>query len=75
MANRKTLMQYQTLLVEFLDSDRSPAQIIEELRNASDLVDYREYIESFDEDMIAVAKALVAKWSQRSETIDPTSLK
>lgn len=66
MTNRRTLMQYQNLLVELLDSDRSPAQIIEELRKASDLADYREYIESFDEDMIAVGKALVAKWSQRT---------
>lgn len=66
MANRKTLVQYQIRLVELLDSDKSPAQIIEELRNAGDLEDYREYVDSFDTDMIEVGKQLVAKWSQRS---------
>ena len=65
------MAQYQKLLVELLDSDRSPAQIIEELRNVGDLAGYREYIDSFDEDMIAVGKALVTKWSQRAKTNDP----
>lgn len=73
MANRKTLVQYEDLLVQLLDSDKSPAQIIEALKSATALADYSDYIATFDEDMIAVGKALVGKWSERTRAAKGTA--
>lgn len=64
----QSLEGYQDALVELLSNGTPIEEVIAKLKAEPRLKDYREYIESFDPDMVAVAGELMGKWARRKTT-------
>ena len=58
------LVLFQQELVNALGSNASPEQIIETLEKNPELKSFRNYISTFDVDMVQVANELVHKWGK-----------
>ena len=56
------LRAYQDALLTVLDSHDDAEEIVRELKENPDLQAMQDYIDTFDQDMVAVAAALVKKW-------------
>lgn len=57
--------EFQNALLELLSSDISGDAILATLKSDSRFEDYRDYVEQFDPDMVAVACELMGKWARR----------
>ncbi|MCW5822124.1 MAG: hypothetical protein KIT34_04935 [Cyanobacteria bacterium TGS_CYA1] len=58
------LVLFQQELTHALSSEASPEQIIETLEKNPELKSFRNYISTFDVDMVHVANELVHKWGK-----------
>ena len=65
MPDESQLADYQDALLSLLASGLPQDEILETLRTDSRFANYREYVEGFDPDMIAVACELMGKWAKR----------
>ena len=68
MKGKDLLADYQSALLELLDSSLSPEEIRAELEIQFNDSPLRDYLRSFDLEMIAVAKELVRKWGKRQSS-------
>ncbi len=59
------LVLFQKELVSALSTKESPDKIIEQLQFDPKLSSFRDYISTFDVDMVHVANELVHKWGVR----------
>lgn len=57
--------EFQKALLELLSSDISEDAVLATLKSDSRFEDYRDYVEQFDPDMVAVACELMGKWARR----------
>lgn len=57
--------EFQNALLELLSSDISEDAILAILKSDARFEDYRDYVEQFDPDMVAVACELMGKWARR----------
>lgn len=60
------LVLFQRELVSALSTKDSPENIVEQLKCNPKLKSFRNYISTFDVDMVHVANELVHKWGARS---------
>lgn len=60
------LARFQAALLEQLATERSPAEILDQLRSSLELAPFREYIDSFESCPLEVAASLVKKWGRRA---------
>ena len=67
MPEKQELADFQDALLELLASGQSQDQILESLKTDSRFQSYREYVDAFDPDMVAVACELMCKWAIRKE--------
>ena len=67
MSDTEGLEQFQDALAELLASGLSQAQILDALKTDSRFDCYREYVDSFEPDMVAVACELMGKWAKRKD--------
>ena len=67
MPDDAALVEFQDALLELLASGQPHDIILEQLQADPRFAPYREYIESFDPDMVAVACELMGKWAFRKE--------
>ncbi len=65
MPEKEKLAEYQDALLELLSSGLSQDEVFETLRTDPRFQNYREYVNEFDPDMVAVACELMGKWAQR----------
>ena len=61
-----SLARFQAALLEQLATERSPAEILKQLRSLPELAPFREYIDSFESRPLEVAACLVKKWGRRA---------
>ena len=59
------LMDYQDALLDILSSGLPQDDILEAIATELRFASYRDYIASFDPDMVAVACELMGKWAKR----------
>ena len=60
------LARLQDRLLDLLDSDYTPEQIIEQLKSDPQLSSLHAYLDSFEPRLIAVGKELVRKWGRKN---------
>ena len=64
MPEKNTLADFQDALIELLSSVKPEGDIFEILRTDPRFDHYREYVNDFDPDMVAVACELMGKWAK-----------
>ena len=57
--------EFQNACLELLASGLPEETIIATLKSDSRFDDYRDYVDQFDPDMVAVASELMGKWARR----------
>lgn len=57
--------EFQNALLGLLASGLPAETIIATLKSDSRFDDYRDYVDQFDPDMVAVASELMGKWARR----------
>ena len=57
--------EFQNALLDLLASALPEETIIATLKSDSRFDDYRDYVDQFDPDMVAVASELMGKWARR----------
>jgi len=57
--------EFQNALLDLLASGLPEETIIATLKSDSRFDDYRDYVDQFDPDMVAVASELMGKWARR----------
>lgn len=57
--------EFQNALLDLLASGLPEEIIIATLKSDSRFDDYRDYVDQFDPDMVAVASELMGKWARR----------
>jgi len=67
MSEDSDFEKFQDALAELLASGLTQAQILETLKTDSRFDCYREYVDSFEPDMVAVACELMGRWAKRKE--------
>ena len=67
MSDESQLIQFQDALLELLSSGLPLEYVLETLRADSRFDTYRDYVNEFDPDMVAVACELMGQWSLRKE--------
>lgn len=63
--SQTALMDYQDAMLEILSSGLPQDAILEAMATELRFASYRDYIASFDPDMVAVACELMGKWAKR----------
>ncbi len=67
MPEDKPLRDFQNVLVELLSSGTAPDDVIAALKADERFACYKEDIDSFDPDMVAVASELMGVWAVRKD--------
>lgn len=65
MSEDKPLRDFQNALVELLASGVAPDDVIAALKDDERFACYKDYIDKFDPDMVAVASELMGVWAVR----------
>lgn len=68
MSEDLPLREFQNALVELLASGVAPDDVIAALKADERFACYKDYIDSFDPDMVAVASELIGVWAVRKES-------
>ena len=61
----KTIANYQSKLLELLDTKQTPDEIKEELLKDQDLKELHDYLSKIEPRMLEVASELVKKWGHK----------
>ncbi|MBX9772086.1 MAG: hypothetical protein K2X29_11985 [Candidatus Obscuribacterales bacterium] len=64
----ESLYNFQKALLDLLNEDLEPSQIMQRLQSDSQFESFRDYTKDFDLDMIAVAAELAKKWGQQTDS-------
>ncbi|MBP6746810.1 hypothetical protein KA344_16345 [bacterium] len=64
MSEELKYAEFQNALIELLASGLPEDAILATLKSDSRFEDYRDYVEQFDPDMVAVACELMGKWAR-----------
>jgi len=67
MSEESDFEQFQDALAELLASGLTQSEILDTLKTDSRFDCYREYVNSFEPDMVAVACELMGRWAKRKE--------
>lgn len=67
MPENQELIDYQDALLELLASGQPQDEIQKALKSDPRFQCYREYVDQFDPDMVAVACELMCKWAIRKK--------
>ena len=59
------LAAFQAALLELLQSDLQPGQIVERLRSDAAFEGYRDWVATFEPRMVETAASLVKRWARR----------
>lgn len=65
MSEELKYSEFQNALLDLLASGLPEETIIATLKSDSRFDDYRDYVDQFDPDMVAVASELMGKWARR----------
>lgn len=68
MPEKQELADFQDALLELLASGQSQNKVLEALKTDPRFHCYREYVNQFDPDMVAVACELMCKWAIRKDS-------
>ncbi len=67
MPENQELTDFQDALLELLASGQPQDEIMKVLKTDPRFQSYRDYVDEFDPDMVAVACELMCKWAIRKE--------
>ncbi len=67
MSEESDFKRFQDALAELLASGLTQSEILDTLKADSRFDCYREYVDSFEPDMVAVACELMGRWAKRKE--------
>lgn len=56
---------FQEKLLELLSQQITPAELKHKLLTDAQLNEFSDYVDTFDEDMVAVASELVKRWGRK----------
>lgn len=60
------LAEFQAVMLELLDDNLAPQEIVARLQADPRLADYHDYIATFEPRMVEVAAELIKKWGRRN---------
>ena len=63
--DEKQLASFQSSLLELLDSNLSPEEMLDRLQTDPQFAEFRSYTDTFELPMVEVASELVKKWGHK----------